>query len=97
MKQPAGKAKGTAKALYHGVPGTSSHKACTQFFGTETPLESCTSFRQIFEQVVEQDAALGLIPVENSLAGSIHENYDLAPGIRREDCRRSGCFASCTT
>ena len=78
MRQPAGKAKGTAKkALYHGVPGTSSHKACTQFFGSETPLESCASFREIFKQVMEQDAALGLIPVENSLAGSIHENYDL--------------------
>ncbi len=77
MKKPLGKAKKAAKVLYHGVPGTSSHKACLQFFGEEAPLESCSSFREIFEKVMEDESELGLIPVENSLTGSIHENYDL--------------------
>ncbi len=77
MKKPVGKTEKAAKVLYHGVPGTSSHKACTQFFGEEAPLESCSSFREIFEKVMEDESELGLIPVENSLSGSIHENYDL--------------------
>jgi 3-deoxy-7-phosphoheptulonate synthase len=66
-----------AKVVYHGVPGSSSHKACMQFFGTEIPHDSCTSFRAVFEAVHSGEATLGIVPVENSLSGSIHENYDL--------------------
>ena len=66
-----------AKVVYHGVPGSFSHKACMQFFGTEVPHHNSSSFRQLFETVQSGDATLGIIPVENSLTGSIHENYDL--------------------
>jgi prephenate dehydratase len=77
MKLPAGAGQPPAKVVYHGVPGSYSHKACVQFFGAEAPHESCSSFREIFAAVDRGDATLGIIPVENSLTGSIHENYDL--------------------
>ncbi len=65
------------KAVYVGVPGSYSHKACVQFFGTGMPHENAPSFREVFEAVRTGSAVFGVIPVENSLTGSIHENYDL--------------------
>jgi len=72
---PAGKAP--TRVLYAGVPGSFSHKACLQFFGPEFPHQNCQSFREVFESIQNGAASLGIIPVENSLTGSIHENYDL--------------------
>jgi len=77
MKKPSRTGKRPAKVVYHGVPGSFSHKACMQFFGTEIPHGDCSSFREVFEAVQNGEATLGIIPVENSLSGSIHENYDL--------------------
>ena len=65
------------KVVYAGVPGSFSHKACRQFFGTEISHENLPLFRDVFEAVQNGDASLGIVPVENSLTGSIHENYDL--------------------
>ena len=48
-----------------------------QFFGSEVPLRNCASFRETFDLVDSEQAAFGVVPVENSLTGSIHENYDL--------------------
>ncbi len=60
-----------------GAPGSFSHKACLQFFGPDVPLMNCDSFGEVFSAIENGDAGLGIIPVENSLTGSIHENYDL--------------------
>ncbi|MBN1381763.1 MAG: 3-deoxy-7-phosphoheptulonate synthase [Deltaproteobacteria bacterium] len=76
------KRKGTARltpphVVYAGVSGSFSHKASEQFFGTDVPIRTCASYRDIFDAVLNEDGALGIIPVENSLTGSFHENYDL--------------------
>jgi 3-deoxy-7-phosphoheptulonate synthase len=65
------------RIVYSGVPGSFSHKACSQFFGEETPTQNCASFRSVFQAVENGEATFGIIPIENSLTGSIHENYDL--------------------
>ena len=77
MRKPPESGVGPTRVVYPGVPGSFSHKACVQFFGTEVPHESCSSFRQVFEAVRNGDAELGIVPLENSLTGSIHGNYDL--------------------
>lgn len=77
MKPRKGKGKAAPMVVYSGVPGSFSHKACLQFFGTEVPIRECTCFREVFDSVAGEQAAFGVIPVENSLTGSIHENYDL--------------------
>jgi 3-deoxy-7-phosphoheptulonate synthase len=77
MKPRKGKGKTSPMVVYSGVPGSFSHKACLQFFGTEVPIRDCASFREVFDLVDGEQAAFGIIPVENSLTGSIHENYDL--------------------
>ena len=77
MKKAPPTGKAPANVLYAGVPGSFSHKACLQFFGPDFPHQNCQSFREVFENIQNGDASLGIIPVENSLTGSIHENYDL--------------------
>jgi 3-deoxy-7-phosphoheptulonate synthase len=77
MKRPRQVSQAPARVVYHGVPGSFSHKACLQFFGPEAPIESCSSFREVFRVIENDEATIGIIPLENSLTGSIHENYDL--------------------
>jgi len=73
-EQPAGAA---TMAAYLGSPGSFSHIAATQYLGSNAQLSAKPSFRAIFEAVAGDEAQYGVIPIENSLAGSIHENYDL--------------------
>jgi 3-deoxy-7-phosphoheptulonate synthase len=46
-------------------------------FGEEAPRLSTPSFGAVFDAVLDGSALAGVVPVENSLAGSVHENYDL--------------------
>ncbi|MBR9979930.1 MAG: 3-deoxy-7-phosphoheptulonate synthase [Desulfatitalea sp.] len=64
-------------AAYVGEPGGFSHMACSQYFGNDVQLTIKSSFREIFDAVAIGEAQYGVLPLENSLTGSIHENYDL--------------------
>ena len=77
MRPPASGGKAPVGVVYSGVPGSHSHKACLQFFGTEVPLRNCASFQEVFETVDREETSFGVVPVENTLTGSIHQNYDL--------------------
>jgi prephenate dehydratase len=68
---------GMQKAAFLGEIGTFSHKACTQYFGNQVAAVPAPSFKAIFQSVKNGDVDFGVVPVENSLTGSIHENYDL--------------------
>jgi len=68
---------GMQKAAFLGEIGTFSHKASTQYFGNQVAAVPAPSFKSIFESVKNGDVDFGVVPVENSLTGSIHENYDL--------------------
>jgi 3-deoxy-7-phosphoheptulonate synthase len=68
---------GIQRAAFLGEMGTFSHKACTQYFGTKVAAVPTPSFRSIFEAVKSGEVDFGVVPLENSLTGSIHENYDL--------------------
>jgi 3-deoxy-7-phosphoheptulonate synthase len=65
------------RALFAGDPHAFSHKAATQFFGSGVQIDSVSSFRAVFEEVKDGAADFGVLPLENSLTGSIHENFDL--------------------
>lgn len=73
------KTSGTGKpaAAFLGEPGTFSHKASVQYFGEEVAAVPAPTFRSIFEAVKAGEVNFGVIPMENSLTGSIHANYDL--------------------
>lgn len=64
-------------AAFQGVPGAYSHLACRQLLGDKTRVLPCETFDQVFAAVASGKAQRGVLPIENSLAGSIHQNYDL--------------------
>jgi len=59
-----------------GEAGSFSHEAAEGVAGSELRLLPCRSFDGLFEAVAAGNAERGVVPIENSLAGSIHENYD---------------------
>jgi chorismate mutase/prephenate dehydratase len=62
---------------FQGEPGAYSESAVYQFFGSTVHAKPCRDFRDVFESVKRQDSRAGVVPVENSLEGSINQNYDL--------------------
>lgn len=64
------------KIAFQGEPGAYSEQAVFNYFGA-VETKPCESFDVVFDSVVSDACEYGLIPIENSLAGSIHQNYDL--------------------
>jgi prephenate dehydratase len=68
---------------FQGEPGAYSELAAFRFFDTEIETLPRPTFDAIFDAVQTGDATHGFVPIENSVAGSIHRNYDhlLANGL----------------
>jgi prephenate dehydratase len=64
------------KIAFQGEPGAYSEQAVFNYFG-QVDTYPCESFDEVFDSVVSGRCESALIPIENSLAGSIHQNYDL--------------------
>ncbi|MCP3941476.1 MAG: 3-deoxy-7-phosphoheptulonate synthase [Desulfobacteraceae bacterium] len=68
---------GIKTAAFMGENGDYSHKASLSYFGDDLTSIPMKSYRDIFNACESGRAEYGVIPVENSLTGSIHENFDL--------------------
>ena len=66
----------TAVAI-QGEAGSFSHTAALDTHGPAIQLVPCASFEDLFDAVTTGAASRGIVPIENTLAGSVHENYDL--------------------
>ncbi len=62
---------------FQGEPGAYSEAALVEYFGAKTNAMGKQRFEDVFEAVETGACDFGFIPIENSLAGSIHRNYDL--------------------
>ncbi len=60
-----------------GEAGSFSHAAALETHGATIRLLPCPSFVELFRAVETAQATSGVVPIENTLAGSVHENYDL--------------------
>src|SRR5438270_1859118 len=64
------------KIAYQGEPGAFSEAAARRV-DLEANLIPCHSFEEVFGAVDAGPATHGVLPIENSIGGSIHRNYDL--------------------
>ncbi|WP_166144244.1 prephenate dehydratase [Methylosinus sp. RM1] len=66
------------KIAYQGEPGANSDIACRDAYPDHEPLP-CASFEDAFAAVTEGVAALGMIPIENSIAGRVADIHHFLP------------------
>lgn len=64
------------RVAIQGEPGAFSHEATDQLFGPDFELIPTRSFDDLFEAVVSGSAENAMVPVENTLAGSVQGNLD---------------------
>jgi len=67
----------TPRAAFQGEVGAYSEQAVLNFFGQTASVNPCKSLREVFKMVEKGGSEFGVVPVENSLEGSVNETYDL--------------------
>ncbi|MEK6325460.1 MAG: prephenate dehydratase [Acidobacteriota bacterium] len=68
---------GTLTVAYQGERGAFSEDAARKLLGPDIETMPCRSFEEMFDAVSSGTAEAAAAPIENSLAGSVHKNYDL--------------------
>jgi len=67
----------TATIAIQGERGAFSEEAARKLLGKSMRIVPCDTFAATFQSVVKRKAGYCLVPIENTLAGSVHEIYDL--------------------
>ena len=65
------------KIICQGVSGAYSDKAASTFFGGAANISFCPQFADVFSAIQAGEAEYGVVPMENSAAGSVSEVYGL--------------------
>ena len=68
----------TSLIAYQGEPGANSDIACRDVYPDWTPLP-CASFEDAFAAISDGTAQLGMIPIENSIAGRVADIHHFLP------------------
>ena len=63
------------KVAIQGYRGSFHEIAAFKFFGEDVPTLECDSFQRLFDTLEHKEAAYAMMAIENSVAGSILENY----------------------
>lgn len=80
-----------AKAIscaYSGTRGAYAEQAILHYFDSCNEILPQKNFREVFQAVRDGKADYGMIPIENTLAGSVYENFDNL--LRFEDISITG-------
>jgi len=73
------------KVAIQGVSGAFHEIAARQYFeGEEIEILPCITFKDLFKALAADDSLLGIIAIENTIAGSLLQNHNLL--------RESGCM-----
>src|SRR5947208_9341738 len=64
------------RVAYQGEPGAFSEGAVLALF-PDAEAQPCRTVRLVFSRVTSGEADMGVVPLENSQAGSVNETYDL--------------------
>lgn len=68
----------TKTIVFQGEPGANSHIACNHVFPDAKPVP-CSTFDDCFQAISSGEADLGMIPIENSVAGRVADIHHLMP------------------
>jgi prephenate dehydratase len=66
------------KIAFQGEPGANSHIACQEAY-PDHEVAPCPTFEDALTAVESGEAALGMIPIENSIAGRVADIHHLLP------------------
>lgn len=66
-----------ARIVYQGAEGAYSHEAALQVFGRDADVYNVPAWDDAMKEVAEDRAAYAVLPIENSSAGAVIDNYDL--------------------
>jgi len=69
------------KIIFQGESGANSHLACQQAYPDHEPVP-CPTFEDCFAALTGGDVDLGMIPIENSVAGRVADIHHLMPTAR---------------
>ena len=67
----------TSLVAFQGERGSFSEEAAYKLLGRRIRVLPCETFAATFQSVTRGRANFCLVPIENTLAGSVYENYDL--------------------
>ena len=68
--------QGQEQIAFQGELGAFSQMAIRQMLGPDAVAVPCVTFEQVFHSLAKGNVTGAMIPIENTLHGSIHENYD---------------------
>jgi len=66
------------RIVFQGEHGANSHRACLEMFPDDEPV-ACETFEDAFSAIEEGEADLGMIPIENTVAGRVADIHYLMP------------------
>ena len=65
-----------AAIAFQGARGAFSEEAARKLVGPKTAVLPCERFEDVFRALKSGAVGGAVVPIENTLAGSVHENYD---------------------
>lgn len=63
-------------AAFQGEMGAFSQEAVRKLLGERARVLPCQRFEELFTRLRDKEVTAAVVPIENTLAGSVHENYD---------------------